>query len=336
MPGVMPAGYGTPPDRLDATNRELTPGELDTLVRSIAGLEPGAGIVRTRLGKPLLFGVEAQPSQFELGLHPYLSDLERNIAKFNSVVLLDPMGQPLGRHDKLKLVPAGEYIPFRGTPLGDFASHYMRELAGYVPRVVPGRLPPETEAELTATPFVLIPDPGSSKRWRFTANICYEYAFSDFYQQQHAAIPVHFAVNLGNEAWYGDHAELDQAVVQTKFRAIESRASFIRSTNSGITCVIDPLGREVSRHTHGVDGRDRLFAGVYAEHVPVFDDPPGTPWQGAFGRYTLAMLDALAKLMAVVVMLVIGTRTVAWTLRTWHRKRRCGRARTDGSRSLGS
>lgn len=322
MPGRMPAGYGTPPDRLNSRNPELTEGELDYLIRALGGLEPGAGIVRSRLGKPLLFGVETQPSQHELSLLPWLTDEERAIVRFNSVVLLDPMGQPLGRHDKHKLVPAGEYIPYRGTPLGDFASHYMRELAGYVPRVVPGTMPPETSAAGAATPFGLKDHAGAGREWRFTTNVCYEYAFSDFYQTQHAGKPVHFAVNLGNEAWYGEHAELDQAVVQTKFRAIESRASFVRCTNSGVTCVIDPMGREVSRHTHGVDGRDRLFAGVYAEHVPVFGDPPGTVWQGAFGRGLLGVLDAIAKFMAVVVAALLIMRVVAWVRRRRDVRRR--------------
>jgi len=299
MPMVMPPGYGVPVKQLADATWSLTKQEQDGALSVISWLEPGGKLVRTRIGKPLLFGVEVAPSQFELSQHPYLADEEKYNVKFNSAVLLDATGQPQGRHDKVKLVPAGEYIPLRTTPLGDFAAHYMRELAGYVPKLLPG-----DSTLLDHRRFGLKPHAGDGRAWEFTANVCYEYAFCDLYVGLHHQAPVDFAVTLSNEAWYGRHAELDQAVIASKFRAIESRASFVRCTNSGVTCVIDAMGREVSRHTTGVDGDDRLFSGVYAQNVPVFDQPRHSVWQSTLGAITIPLLMgfALASVAAMVVM----------------------------------
>ncbi|HEY3496812.1 MAG TPA: nitrilase-related carbon-nitrogen hydrolase, partial [Polyangiaceae bacterium] len=50
-------------------------------------------------------------------------------------------------------------------------------------------------------------------------------------------------VNLTNDAWFGDTTEPWIHLGLAKFRAIEHRRFFVRSTNSGVSAFIDPVGR---------------------------------------------------------------------------------------------
>ena len=52
-------------------------------------------------------------------------------------------------------------------------------------------------------------------------------------------------VNLTNDAWFGDSVAPYQHHMIASFRAIENRRFLLRSTNSGYTSVVDPLGRTV-------------------------------------------------------------------------------------------
>jgi len=66
----------------------------------------------------------------------------------------------------------------------------------------------------------------------------------------------HLLVNLTNDSWFGDSQEPWIHLVLAQFRAIEHRRYLVRSTNSGISAVIDPVGRIVART--GVLTRENL------------------------------------------------------------------------------
>jgi apolipoprotein N-acyltransferase len=66
----------------------------------------------------------------------------------------------------------------------------------------------------------------------------------------------HVLINLTNDAWFGDTQEPWIHLVLSQFRAIEHRRYMVRATNSGISAVIDPLGRIVART--GVLTRENL------------------------------------------------------------------------------
>jgi len=83
----------------------------------------------------------------------------------------------------------------------------------------------------------------------FSPSICYELAFAHF-----MARAIHFAedgsynkadfhVNITNDAWFGTSYGPWLHGVMTKFRAVESRIQIYRSANTGISMIVDPIGR---------------------------------------------------------------------------------------------
>jgi apolipoprotein N-acyltransferase len=50
-------------------------------------------------------------------------------------------------------------------------------------------------------------------------------------------------VSLANDGWFGDSQEPWLHLALARFRAVEQRRFVVRATNSGISAVIDPLGR---------------------------------------------------------------------------------------------
>jgi apolipoprotein N-acyltransferase len=54
-------------------------------------------------------------------------------------------------------------------------------------------------------------------------------------------------INLTNDAWFGDTQEPWIHLVLAKYRTIEHRRYLVRATNSGISAIVDPLGRVVAQ-----------------------------------------------------------------------------------------
>ena len=53
-------------------------------------------------------------------------------------------------------------------------------------------------------------------------------------------------VNLTNDGWFGNTVAPYQHHLIASFRAIENNRFLLRSTNTGLTAIVDPLGRTVS------------------------------------------------------------------------------------------
>ncbi|MDB4989098.1 MAG: uncharacterized protein JWN04_4276, partial [Myxococcaceae bacterium] len=70
----------------------------------------------------------------------------------------------------------------------------------------------------------------------------------------------HLLVVNANDAWFGySHAPCENLALAT-LRAVEHHRALVRSTNSGVSGVVDPVGRMLA--TSGVFTRENLSAEV--------------------------------------------------------------------------
>lgn len=145
----------------------------------------------------------------------------RSALYYNSVLQIDDGGQIADAVDKNHLVPFGEYIPFR-----DILSRIgLRQLvAGPMNYEAGSTRHPLRVGEAVVLPF-----------------ICYEIIFPGLMPPADDAS--NMILNLTNDAWFGDTPGPYQHLRQAQVRAVETRKPIVRSANTGISAVIDPVGR---------------------------------------------------------------------------------------------
>lgn len=144
---------------------------------------------------------------------------------YNTAYLTSGEGEVLGLYDKTYLLMFGEYLPFGETfpILYDWSPHS-------------GRFTPGTHVR----PLVLPTDHGDV---RMSALVCYEDVLPGFTRQAVREGDPHLLVNITNDAWFGDTHEPWIHLALAKFRAVEHHRALVRSTNSGVSAFVDPVGR---------------------------------------------------------------------------------------------
>ncbi|WP_449471443.1 apolipoprotein N-acyltransferase [Sphingobium chungangianum] len=159
----------------------------------------------------------------------------------NSLFIVSPQAQLLGRYDKAHLVPYGEYLPMRALlqPIG-------------LSRLVPG------DADFWPGPgpqSLTLPATLGRPELKMGVQICYEIIFSGHVID--AKNRPAFLFNPSNDAWFGNWGPV-QHLAQARLRAIEEGIPIIRSTPTGVSAVIDARGhvlRALGLHRAGyLDG----------------------------------------------------------------------------------
>ena len=140
----------------------------------------------------------------------------------NSVFLLGPLGQEIGRYDKAHLVPYGEYLPMRPilSAIG-------------LSRLAPGDLDfaPGPGPRTIALPH----------GWgKVGFQLCYEIIFSG--EVVDRADRPDFIFNPSNDAWFGRWGP-PQHLAQARLRAAEEGMAVIRATPTGISAIVAPTGQ---------------------------------------------------------------------------------------------
>jgi apolipoprotein N-acyltransferase len=192
----------------------------------------------TSLHDPIM-GLRRAPTYLLFGcerLEPGPGVELRRADAYVSAVLLRGDGKVLGHYDKQHLVPFGEYVPLKDMELARQIYQEWSNMAG-APRFLPGRR------------STLLRMDGH----RFGVTICYEAIFPEIARAQTAA-GAEFIVNVSNEGWFKDGAELPLMWDICRFRAIENRRAFVRATNTGVSGFILPTGREDVRMADNVEG----------------------------------------------------------------------------------
>jgi apolipoprotein N-acyltransferase len=216
-----------------------------------------------------------------IGVLLYEPDAAGGARKWNSAVALDARGRVTGRYDKVHLVPVGEYFPLKNWWLWERLVQRFTNLSHA----------PDLESGTSL-------DPVFCAGWSLGALVCYESAFAYIARAQ-VGRGAQVLVNLSNEAWYRDSAELDQMLAMSRFRCIETRTGMARATNSGISAIIDPTGR-VTATVHDTTGRRKEVAGVLRGRIPV----------GPRRSLYLAMGEWLVVLLALAALLDLSGRVL--------------------------
>jgi apolipoprotein N-acyltransferase len=81
---------------------------------------------------------------------------------------------------------------------------------------------------------------------RFGVLICYEAIYPELAREL-GARGAQLLINISNDSWFEAGAGPQQHYASMRLRAVETRLSVVRVTNSGISSVIDARGREIVR-----------------------------------------------------------------------------------------
>lgn len=211
----------------------------------------------------------------ETGSHFIINTVARtgeqgNEAYFNSVSTISPRPetstetggqQALKRYDKMRLVPFGEFVPWR--PI----------LGRFVPAIT-GDFTPGQQAVVNTLKFntqrsaVLFGENGnddgpaierSTTYVRTGAFICYEAAYPNLVRRfvQNGAT---LLINVSEDGWFGPTAGARQHLAHAQMRAIENDRDLVRVTNTGITALLTADGRVVDALPQFVEGTQRWQA----------------------------------------------------------------------------
>jgi len=156
-----------------------------------------------------------------------------SVHAYNSVYVIDRDGSIAGIYDKVHLVPFGEYLPFED---------FLESLGLISLTKMPGGF-------LAGDRRRLMTVPGAPAMLPL---ICYEIVFPD------EAVPSGerpgWLLNLTNDGWFGISTGPYQHFQQARVRAIEQGLPLVRAANTGISAVVDPLGRVVNEMPLGTEG----------------------------------------------------------------------------------
>ncbi len=160
----------------------------------------------------------------------------------HSLLTITGTGEQVGRYNKVKLVPLGEYIPFK------------RILGNWIERLssISYSLEPGTASQQFETPF-----------GRAAVGICYESAYGEGFRSQ-VANGGQFILTASNNDPYSP-SMMAQHHAQDVMRSVETDRWAVRATNTGLSGVVNPHGLTIwlsIPHKYGIH-----FATIYRQHT---------------------------------------------------------------------
>tara|TARA_B100000941_G_C28500382_1_gene553746 strand:- start:692 stop:1684 length:993 start_codon:yes stop_codon:yes gene_type:complete len=156
---------------------------------------------------------------------------ENNGEIYNSLILFDNNLNIISKYDKNKLVPFGEFLPFENF----FSLIGLKKITrGY------RSFYPSSKREII-----------NLDKFKFLPLICYEIIYSGNLNLEKKRYD--FIVNISEDGWFGDTIGPYQHFSHSIFRAIEEGKNILRSSNNGISGVVNPIG-EIYKNKKTTDG----------------------------------------------------------------------------------
>ena len=157
-----------------------------------------------------------------MGINSIEKKNEKNLF-FNSMAIFNNKLDLVANYNKVNLVPFGEFTPFESI-LGligfkTLTNNYQSFSSGVT------RLPiniKTSKIDLNLLPL-----------------ICYEIIYSGKLSKDHN---FDYIINISEDGWFGNSVGPKQHFSHSIFRSIESGKYIIRSTNNGISAIINPIG----------------------------------------------------------------------------------------------
>ncbi len=191
-----------------------------------------------------------------------------DVKAFNTAFFTDASGRILGRYHKQVLLAFGEYLPFAkilallpAMPLAD----------GFTPGGGP-------------VAFQL------SRGVRAGPLICYEDLMPDLARKAVSEARANLLVNMTNDAWYGKSVGPWQHLWLAQSRAIETRRTLLRVTNTGVTSLVNAKGELVQT-------LPMFTAGAMLSTVDILN---GETYYVRFGDWFAWSLTAIAIAVALL------------------------------------
>ena len=157
-----------------------------------------------------------------MGLNSKSIKNEKNLF-FNSMAIFNNRLDLIANYNKVNLVPFGEFIPFESIfgliGLKTVTNNYQSFSSGKT------RIPlniKNNKIDLNLLPL-----------------ICYEIIYSGKLSKDNN---FDYIINISEDGWFGDSIGPKQHFSHSIFRAIESGKYIIRSTNNGVSAIINPIG----------------------------------------------------------------------------------------------
>jgi apolipoprotein N-acyltransferase len=212
--------------------------EADALAQ-IAGLLPKGTVLITGAVRP----PETKPG-------------EPIIRAYNSIYAIDHDGSIVSVYDKVHLVPFGEYLPLQDLLERLGLMQLTKVRGGFIAgdrrrnQHVPGA---PTFLPLVCYEIIF---PGDAVPRSERAGWLYDHLgrYVDWPFVAGSGERPGWLLNLTNDGWFGASAGPYQHFQQARVRAIEEGLPLVRAANTGISAVVDPLGRVIALLPLGTEG----------------------------------------------------------------------------------
>jgi len=144
---------------------------------------------------------------------------------FNSMIVINNNFKIIQSYNKRKLVPFGEFLPLENI-LNNFGLKKITEGHG-------SYLKGNKKNNLIIQNLNILP------------LICYEIIFPNLIKKSDES--TNLIINISEDGWFGNSIGPDQHFAKSIFRAIENNTFLLRSTNKGVSAIIDNTGKIIQK-----------------------------------------------------------------------------------------